>query len=64
MTMMIMTEILPLHCLCVCLCVSVWLCLSVCVFMCGASAKKVNAWICAPAVASDLESASRKSVRT
>ena len=31
-------------------------------FMSGASAMKVNAWTCAPATASDLASASRKSV--
>ena len=44
------------------LCLSVCVCL--CVFMCGASAMKVNAWMCAPLTASDLESASRKSART
>ena len=38
-------------CGCVCLCVSVFL------VVFGASAMKVNAWICAPAAASDLESA-------
>ena len=39
-------------CLCLCQCTSV--------FVCGESAMKVNAWICAPATASNLESASRK----
>ena len=34
-----------------CVCVSV--CLSV--FMCGASAMKVNAWTCAPATDRDLD---------
>ena len=43
---------------CVRVCVCFWLC------VCGASAMKVNAWICAPATASDHESVSRKSVRT
>ena len=44
---------------CVCVCVSVFL------VVFGASAMKVNAWTCAPATSSDLESAWRSiSVRT
>ena len=36
-----------------------WLCVSVFLVVFGASAMKVNAWTCAPATASDLESALR-----
>ena len=54
-------------CVCVCVCLCARVSVSVCVlFMCGASALKVNAWMCALATASDFESAQRKStiVRT
>ena len=59
-------------CLYVCLCVSVRVPVSVSVsvsvflvvFVCAASAMKVNAWTSEPTTVSDLESAQRKIVRT
>ena len=58
-------------CVCLCVCPSLFLslclcecALCVCVRLCAANAMKVNAWTCAPATASDLESAQRKNVRT
>ena len=55
-------RLFVLVCASLCLCVPVRRLTYVQVFEFSTNAMKVNAWICAPATARDLESAQRKSI--